>query len=260
MPSNSLYLRLTNNPKKFIPGVIVITLFIVVAAITIYNKVIDNSLRSRISQSTAILSYDLQLKNHQYMYSQPVNFNGVPLTLTELKDYAKLSKLPANEVQALVAYLNHRVSFADDEETQLIKQLVTRPYFKSNDSVDFLRCRVNDACDFNALIERFPSSPWETYWILLGDIGRIGDVQEKLNKLQISALGVVKYFENENRPILGVVPPALAESLVIIPFMENCTQRQQDLMLYLYEVKAEFPPMLDLVDYYIEQAKYGECE
>ena len=260
MPKNTLNVSRETNPKKRLIIATVIAFFIVIAVFTVYSQRTNDTLVNQLNDSTAIAAYDLQLKNNQYMYSQPVNFSGVPLTISQLKDLSTLTTLAPSKVRALVAYLIHRFTFADQDEKRAIKHLVTQPYFKSNDSVDFLKCRVSGDCDFNALIAQFPLSPWKNYWILLGDITRINDVQTQLNTLQTSALDVVTYFDNEKRPIPAVVPPALAESLVIIPFMENCTLRQQDLMLYLYEVKVQFPPMLDLVDYYIEQAKNGECE
>lgn len=260
MPKNILTVSRSTNPKKTLIIATAIALCIVIAAFTVYNKITKDTLVTKLNDSTVIAAYDLQLKNNQYMYSQPVNFNGVPLTISQLNDYSTLTTLAPSKVHALVAYLIHRFTFADQDEKLAIKQLVTQPYFKSTDSVDFLKCRVSGDCDFNALIAQFPLSPWKNYWTLLGDIARINDVQAQLNNLQASALDVVAYFDNDKRPILAVVPPALAESIVIIPFMENCTQRPQDLMLYLYDVKSQFPPMLDLVDHYIAQAKNGECE
>ena len=260
MPKNTHTVSRATNTKKTLFIATAIALCIVIAAFTVYSKITKEKLVTKLNDSTVIAPYGLQLKNNQYMYSQPVNFNGVPLTVSQLNDYSTLTTLAPNKVHALVAYLIHRFPFADQDEKLAIKQLVTQPYFKSNDSVNFLKCKVNDNCDFNALIAQFPLSPWKSHWILLGDMARINDVQAQLNNLKTSALDVVSYFDNDKRPILAVVPPALAESIVIIPFMENCTLRPQDLMLYLYDVKAQFPPMLDLVDHYIAQAKNGECE
>ncbi|HCV04758.1 MAG TPA: hypothetical protein DG048_19145, partial [Pseudoalteromonas sp.] len=57
-----------------------------------------------------------------------------------------------------------------------------------------------------------------------------------------------------------IIPPALADYLITIPFYLNCETNNQELLMYLYEVKTRFPQLSTIVDEFMSMASANQCE
>ena len=211
----------------------------------------------------SIERYIIQNENNQYLYGQPVSWNHAVIPVSALGKLDS-TRMSLKERNALVSYLIHRIPFAEPLELKVISSLVAKMDVEGIEQSNsaYLSCLVDTHCETITLAERFPNSKWVPHWYLRSDLDNLTELQPTLNALDSSSLSRIQYFDHA--PVhsndMVTVPPALADALVTIPFIENCAYKSQELIMYLFEVKEKYPPMTELAEHYMDAALTGTGE
>lgn len=202
--------------------------------------------------------------NH-YLYSQLATWQGSHINTKDYADF-DVSSLSVSQFNNLTYYLIHRFKFAPSQEREAMVKVYSHYLTNTEEQlpgpeIEYFNCLSQGECDYKALIELYPSSKWVTHWATEADNRYVEGMSQKLNELNLSVVKNVTYFKYKPKNTeLVVVPPKLADYIVTIPFYENCENNNQELLLYLYEVKLIIPDLKGLSEEFMVLAKNGGCE
>lgn len=202
--------------------------------------------------------------NH-YLYSQLATWQGSHINAKDYADF-DVSSLSVSQFNNLTYYLIHRFKFAPSQEREAMVKIYSHYLTNTEEQlpgpeIEYFNCLSQGECDYKALIELFPSSKWVPHWAIEADNRYVEGMSQKLNELDLSAVKNVTYFKYKPKNTeLVVAPPKLADYIVTIPFYENCENNNQELLLYLYEVKLIIPDLKGLSEEFMALAKNGVCE
>lgn len=161
---------------------------------------------------------------------------------------------------ALILYMISQQQFAFESERKVFKGLLDLLPNADKDNIAYLDCLLAKSCQYDNLISTYKASPWLTYWIQKSDESKLKKISNELNSLNTRALDSIKYFNHRSK--IGkhsIVPPAIADYVVTIPFYENCENNKANLISYLREVQLSIPELTDIANYYESHASKGDC-
>lgn len=228
-----------------------------------FSKPAKNEVNTAVNSVIEATKEKVEL-NH-YLYSQLVTWQGPHIDVKNYSDF-DMSSLSVSQFTNLTYYLIHRFKFASSKEREAIVKVYNHYLTNTEDQllgpeIEYFNCLSQGGCDYKALIELYPSSKWVPHWAIEADNRYVEGMSQKLNALDLSAVKNVTYFKYKPKVNeLVVVPPKLADYIVTIPFYENCENNNQELLLYLYEVKLIIPDLKELSEEFMVLAKNGGCE
>ncbi len=251
------------NSKWFIIAILLCSILSIVY-LQLRHPADNSSVEPTFDYSTIIDHFNGKLNQGTFLFSEPVTWNG---QFIPVESYAgiNLKSLSSEYADGLVLYWLHRIKFASTEETSVIKDsfeaVKSLPYDINEANLEFLDCSLTEKCDYKKLINNFSNSAWVPFWAMKADIEYVKSKSDELNELNISAVSDLDFFElRNNAGHVEIIPPALADYLITIPFYLNCETNNQKLLMYLYEVKTRFPQLSTIVDEFMSMASKSQCE
>ncbi|MBB1468998.1 hypothetical protein H5232_11110 [Pseudoalteromonas sp. SG41-5] len=204
----------------------------------------------------------LKFNDGTYPFTEQVTWSGefIPIESYALIDFKNLSDEFLN---GFVLYWLHRLKFASHEEVSLIKKsfkIATSNFNNQTPHSEFLDCSLSGNCNYKKLIMKHENSVWVPLWVMLSEIEFLKSQSDELNNLQLSSVKELKFFkfrQEAGKP--EIVPPAVADYLITLPFYLNCESNNHKLLMYLYEVKSRFHQLSKVTDEYMLLASNNNC-
>lgn len=160
----------------------------------------------------------------------------------------------------LILYMISQHRFAYESERKVFKDLLDLLPNADRDNIAYLDCLLAESCQYDNLISTYKASPWLTYWIQKSDESKLKMISNELNSLNTRALYSIKYFKHRSKSgNHSIVPPAIADYVVTIPFYENCENNKANLISYLREAQLSIPELTGIASYYESHASKGDC-